>query len=49
MEEHAAHSTALQVAMFERAELPREAEVALFADRARAPSRLSRSSNPRTA
>lgn len=34
MEEHAAHSTALQVAMFERAELSREAEVALFADRA---------------
>jgi hypothetical protein len=36
MEEHAAHGPALQVAMFERGELPREAEVALFADRARA-------------
>jgi len=36
MEEYGAHGPALQVAMFNRGELPPEDDVALFADRARA-------------
>ena len=36
MDEHGAHGPALQLAMFERGDLPPEAQVDAFADRARA-------------